>query len=160
VEYKDEDGNSLWCDYFLRWRIREDESWEDVKARGNRAYTFEEVKAMFPCGQARRDLKEWIKKARSYYFDKRNCWVKMDGARKDAAVPTPVPTTTTPSLVWRFPYVQEANRKCAFNAVKNIGYALPEELELADLRSIVDYLMKNNIAQVLHLVVYVLNIWN
>lgn len=149
----------LFSPYYVKWRRFEDEfvPHEEETQRRTRVYTFEALKAFFPHGRSRRDLKSWLAKAHKKFNDGDDDYVKFDGARKDATLPTPV--TATPGLVWRFPYEQEANRKCAFNAVKNIGYALPDEFELADLRSIVDYLMKNNIAQVLHLsVVYVLNI--
>lgn len=127
--------------WYVRWR----------KMEGNRStrclrYTFAELKAMFPHGQARRDLRKYVAWARERYLNRILVWVKIDGARKDANVTVAVDE----GLAWPvMPFHQEDRRKCAFNAVRNIGYNLPPSMELADLRSIVDYLMSNNIARVL-----------
>lgn len=133
-----DDDDYVW---FVLWRSKSDNSSTEMVR-----YTFAQLKAMFPHGQARDDLKRYVALARKRYSDRSSEWVKIDGARKDTNVTLAVDT----GLVWPvLPYHQEGRRKCAFNAVRNIGYDLPPSMELDDLRSIVNYLMSNNIARVL-----------
>lgn len=122
-------GKWLFSPYKVKWRKYKHEkpSFEEDNTNRTRLYTFEELKTFFPHGQSRRDLKSWLADAHKNFKDGDESYVKFDGARKDIVPP---PVTATPSLVWRFPFEQEANRKCAFNAVKNLGYVLPVELEL------------------------------
>lgn len=110
-------------------------------------HTFDSLKKLFPSGNARRDLKIRADEARAAYHVEDLRWIYIDGASKQES-PVPAPQLAPPHAWPVTPYFQEQDRKCAYNAVKNVGYDLPAELELKDLSFIINFLVKNNRAKV------------
>ena len=125
-------------------------------------YSFAAMKKVFCTGRtprlARKDLQERVQQARDLYFRKKNEWVKIDGAHKIGPTPVPVPVvSSSPApkpLVWPVAISQEANRKCAYNSVRNIGYDVPVQFEIADLKTIIDHLVSNGVCQVFFLILF------
>ena len=88
------------------------------------------------------DLQQYLADARKFWNTDDLSRVKIDGSRSHMPVfPAPAPILDRiPLRPWPVPYYQEENRSCAFNALRNLGLPVPDNLEASGLKYIINYL--------------------
>jgi len=141
--------------YLVQWRKGTDkkEEW----------HTLAQLKELFPKqGNFRIDLKEYCKQARAYYEAGDERRVYIDGCRDNVQiidVPVEVPPAVDPppvdataaetpqaaGVMFREPYFQAKGRLCAYSAIRNLGYYVPDDMKSHDLSALMHYLCSNGI---------------
>ena len=127
--------------YFIQWRRDVD----DVTELVEEGYTLQQLKEMFP-GNFRADLKRHVERAHDLWDACDLSRVKIDGGRIDHKKPVPEQVRPPALFPWPVqPYFQEANRLCAFNALRNLGYAVPESMKADGLKILIEYIARQGL---------------